>query len=160
MVDTFLVVALALLVAGVVGSVVPAMPGALLSLVGVYLYWWSSGFASPGPVLLVALTLVGVITIAVDYLGGAVSARMGGASLRTTALAAVVGFALFFVAGPVGILVGIATTVFLAEYYRSQDARASGRAAAFATVGILASTIVQALLTVSMLVAFVAGVVL
>lgn len=160
MVDVILLVAVGLLVAGVVGSVLPAMPGALLSLAGVYLHWWSSGFAEPGLALLVALTLVGLATLAVDYLGGAISARVGGASTGTTALAAVVGFVLFFVAGPLGILVGIAATVFLAEYYRSRDARASGRAAAFATVGALASTVVQALLTASMLVAFVAGVVL
>lgn len=160
MVDVVLLVALTLLVAGVVGSVLPAMPGALLSLVGIYLYWWSSGFASPGPVLLAVLTIVGLFTIAVDYLGGAISARVGGATLRTTALAAVVGLVLFFVAGPLGILVGVAATVFLAEYYRSREARASGRAAVFATVGLLASTAVQVLLTASMLVAFVAGVVL
>ena len=160
MVDVVLLVALALLIAGVVGSIVPAMPGALLSLAGVYLFWWSSGFVSPGPALLVALTLVGLLTVAVDYLGGAIAARAGGASMKTTALAAVVGFVLFFVAGPIGILVGIAATVFLAEYYRSQDARASGQAALFATVGVLASTAMQVLLTLTMLVAFVAGVVL
>ena len=157
MVDVFLLIALALLVAGVVGSIVPAMPGALLSLVGVYLYWWSSGFASPGSALLVALTLVGLLTMAVDYLGGAVAARAGGASMKTTALAAAVGFVLFFVVGPIGILLGIAGTVFLAEYYHSQDTRASGRAALFATVGVLASTVMQAFLTLTMLVAFVAG---
>jgi uncharacterized protein YqgC (DUF456 family) len=159
MVDVVLLLAVGLLVAGVVGSVLPAMPGALLSLVGVYLYWWHTGFTTPGPALLVALTLVGLFTMAVDYLGGAISARVGGASLRTTALAAVVGLVLFFVAGPLGILVGIAATVFLAEYYRSRDARASGRAAVFATVGVLASTVAQVLLTASMLVAFVASVV-
>ena len=160
MVDVVLLIALALLVAGVVGSVVPAMPGALLSLAGVYLYWWSSGFTSPGTALLVALTVVGVGTMIVDYLGGAIAARAGGASMATTGLAAVVGFVLFFVAGPVGILLGIAGTVFLAEYYRSQDTRASGKAALYATVGVLASAAMQVLLTLTMLVAFVAGVVL
>lgn len=160
MVDVVLLLAVGLLVAGVVGSVLPAMPGALLSLVGIYLYWWSSSFGSPGPVLLAVLTLVGVFAMAVDYLGEAISARVGGASLRTTALAAVVGLVLFFVAGPLGILVGVAGTVFLAEYSRSRDTRASGRAALFTTVGILASTAAQVLLTTSMLVAFVAGVAL
>ncbi|SFK85924.1 hypothetical protein SAMN04487950_1480 [Halogranum rubrum] len=144
-------VALALLVVGVVGSVVPLLPGALCSLGGVYLYWWVSGYTVPGPVVLVGLTLLGVIALVVDYFSGPIAARAGGASLATTAIAAVVGFALFFVAGPFGILLGIAGTVFAIEFYRNDDVDASLRTAAYATVGVLASSAVQLVLTAAML---------
>ncbi len=145
--------ALGLLVFGVVGAVVPLLPGALSSTAGVLLYWYSTGYTEPGPILLAVLVGVGLLTIAVDYLAGAISAKVGGASTFTTAVAAVVGIALLFVAGPVGLLVGVAGTVFVVEFARNQDARQSGRAAAYAAVGVLASTVVQALLTLSMLVA-------
>lgn len=148
-------VALALLVVGVVGSVAPLVPGALASLAGVYLYWWSTGYADPGPVVLAALTLVGLLTLAVDWGGGAMAARAGGASALTTGVAAAVGVVLFFVTGPVGLLVGVAGTVFALEFYRNQNAQQSARAALYATVGVLASNVVQVLLTGSMLVVFV-----
>jgi hypothetical protein len=146
-------VALGLLVVGVVGALLPLLPGALASLAGVLLYWYSTGYTEPGPVVLVALVLVGLVTLAVDYFGGAMSARVGGASTVTTAVAAAVGVVLLFVAGPAGLLVGVAGTVFAVEFARNRDARQSGRAAAYAAVGVLASTVAQLLLTLSMLVA-------
>ncbi|EMA42178.1 hypothetical protein C448_11626 [Halococcus morrhuae DSM 1307] len=160
MVDWFVVGSLALLVVGVVGSVVPLVPGTLSSLVGVYLYWWTSGYTDPGPLLLAALTVVGVLALVADYFGGAVSARAGGASMVTTTLAAIVGIALFFVVGPLGIVLGVAGTVFVVEFYRHRDPERSLRAALYAAVGVLASTVVQLLVTVTMLVALVAVILL
>lgn len=159
MIDVILLIALGLLVAGVVGSAVPAMPGAALSLVGIYLYWWSTNFTTPGFAVLGALTLLGLTTVTVDYFGGALAARAGGASLLTTGLAALVGFVFLFVTGPVGMILAIAGTVFAVEYIQHRDVRAGGRAAVFATVGFLASTAMQVVLTATMLVAFVIAVV-
>ena len=152
MVEPLAIVALALLVVAVAGSVVPLLPGALLSLVGVLLYWWQSGYAEPGPILLVALVLVGLVGVIADYFAGAVSAAAGGASTVTTALAAIVGVVLFFVAGPLGVVVGVMSTVFAVEFYRHRDPERSLRTAIYAAVGMLASTVIQALLTVTMLV--------
>ena len=55
------VLAFVLLVAGVVGSLVPQMPGAPFSVAGVLVYWWGTGFSQPGILLLVVLVLVGQI---------------------------------------------------------------------------------------------------
>lgn len=154
MVDVLTVVAVALLVAGVVGSVLPGVPGPLLSLSGIYLYWWASGYAEPGTLALVGLTLVGVLALAVDLLAGVLSTRAGGASWWVSAAAGVAGVVLFFVAGPVGVALGVAGTVFALTFATSRDAGESARAAAYATVGVLGSALVQALLALSMLVAF------
>jgi uncharacterized protein YqgC (DUF456 family) len=153
MVEPLAIVALGLLVVGIVGSVVPLLPGPLVSLAGVLLYWWQSGYAEPGSFLLVALVIVGLVAVVAEYFAGAVSARAGGASTVTTLLAAIVGVVLFFVAGPIGIVLGVGGTVFTVEFYRHQDPEQSLRTAIYAAVGMLASTVVQALLTVTMLVA-------
>jgi uncharacterized protein YqgC (DUF456 family) len=152
--DPVVVAAVGLLVVGVIGSVVPLVPGAIASLAGVYLYWWHTGYAEPGLALLVVFTLVGGGAVIVDYFAGAISARAGGASAVTTGLAAVVGVVLFFVAGPLGVLLGVAGTVFLAELFRNRDPGESARTALYATAGVLASTAVQVVLTLSMLVVF------
>ncbi len=140
-----------LLVAGVVGSLVPQVPGALLSLSGVFTYWYATG--EPGLGLLVALVLVGVLTWVVDWFGGAIAARAGGASNTTAVLAGVVALVLFFVTGPLGIILGVALTVFAVEFYRQQDARQGLKAALVTTAGMLASSVAQALLTGSILLA-------
>jgi len=155
-VETLTVVALALLVVGVVGSVVPAVPGALASLAGIYLYWWSTGYADPSLPVLAAFTLVGGAAVVADYAGGAAAARAGGADLRTVAAAAVAGPVGLALAGPVGLLAATAGTVFALEYRRSGDAAESRRRAVYATVGVLASAAVQITLTALLLLAFLA----
>lgn len=152
-VDLVVVGAFALLVGGVVGSVLPGLPGALLSLAGVYTYWWHTGYADPGPVVLAALTLVALAAVAFDWVGGAIAARAGGASTRTTVVAGLVGGLLFFVAGPLGVLAGLAVTVFAVEYWKSGSTTTGLRAAFYATAGVLASAAVQFVVTVSILVA-------
>lgn len=155
MVDAITILAVALLVAGVAGTVLPLVPGGLLSLSGVYLYWWHTGFSDPGLLALFAFTVLGVATMFAEFFGGAVSARMGGASWGTTAIAGAVGIVLLFVTGPIGLLVGLFGTVFLLEFARNGDVEDSTRSALYATVGTLASTAVQATLTATILIGFV-----
>jgi uncharacterized protein YqgC (DUF456 family) len=143
---------LVLLVGGVVGSVVPNVPGALLSMAGVLVYWGGTGFTDPGPIVLVGLLLLGLVTLAVDWLSGIVSAKVGGASTSTAIAAGLVGGVLFFVTGPLGIILGVGGTVFAIEYYRHRDFDESMHAASVTTVGMLGSALVQALLTAVMLV--------
>lgn len=146
--------AVALLLAGLVGSVVPLLPGAGLSLVGIYLYWWHTGYATPGLAAMLAFTLVGLAAIVADYFGEALAAGAGGASPRTVVLASVASVPLLFVVGPVGLVLGIAGVVFAAEFYRTRSAGRGARAAAFAAGGVLGSAVVQFAVTLSLLVGF------
>lgn len=158
MVDAVALLAVALLVGGVVGTVVPLVPGGLLSVCGLLLYWGNSGFTEPGPASIVVLTTLGVITLLVEFFGGSIAARAGGASWTTTGAAAVVGITLMIVTGPLGLLIGLFGTVFLLEYARGGDVDGSSRSAFYATVGILASTAVQVLLTTAILLGFLVAV--
>lgn len=155
MVDLLVLAAFALLVLGVVGSVAPALPGALFSVAGVLLFWWASGYTEPGTALLAVLVGVGVLAFLVDFLAGFLSAKVGGASTLAAALAGVAGFLAFLVTGPLGMILAVAGTVFVVEIARGGDFRAGGRAAAITTIGMLGSSVVQAVLTVSILVAMV-----
>ena len=146
------VVAVALLVGGVVGSLLPVIPGGLLSAVGVGYH--ASATGTPGPVAAAVLVTTALFAVAVDWLGGAVSARVGGASIRTAAAAAGSGFVLAVALGPVGFVLGIFAVVFGLEYRRHGDPRRGGRAAAYATVGILVSVATQVALTAAVLVGF------
>lgn len=145
--DGLVVLALALCLLGVVGSLLPLVPGAALSTAGVLLYWWHSGYADPGPLVLAGLLGLALLALVLDWFGGAVSASAGGASTTTTIAAAVVALPLTLVAGPVGLLLGVAGTVFALTYRENADIEASARVAVYTTVGMLASAVAQALLT-------------
>jgi uncharacterized protein YqgC (DUF456 family) len=145
-------IALGAVALGVVGSALPLLPGGALSVAGVLTYWWSTGYAEPSAALVAVLVGVGLLTMLVDYFGGAIAARAGGASALTTAAAVIVGLVLLLVAGPVGFVLGIAATVFAVEFAQHADAETGLRVALWATVGVLASTVVQVILTGSILV--------
>lgn len=154
MVDAVTILAVALLVGGVVGTVAPLVPGGLLSLSGLALYWWSTGFSEPGTLTVAVLALLAVMTMVAELFGGSIAARAGGASWTTTTIATVVAIVLMIVTGPLGLLVGLFGTVFLVEFVQGGDAGGSVRSAAYATGGMLASTAIQVLLTVTILLGF------
>lgn len=155
-VDLVTALAFLLLVAGVVGAVLPSLPAAPFSLAGVLVYWWGTGFTEPGPVVLAALLSTGLLAMLADWLGGVVTARVGGASTTSALAGGAVGLVLLFVLGPVGVLVGSAGTVFVVEYLRRRNARAGAAAAGAYLLGFFASALVQLLLTASILLAMIA----
>jgi uncharacterized protein YqgC (DUF456 family) len=150
-VDPFFV-ALALLVLAVVASFVPLVPGGLLSMIGVGYYWQAT--AEMGTVAAVALLALGALTLLFDWLGGVISAQVGGASTTTTIVAAVAAIVLTLVLGPLGALLGIAGTVFVLEFRQHGDVERGLRTAGVTTVGMLASSVMQVLLTASILLGF------
>ena len=157
MVELVTAVAVALLVAAVAGSVLPLLPAGLLSLAGVYVYYLAApGGAAELPLYVLAgLTLVGVVTALVEQFGGVIASRAGGAETTTTVAAALASVLLLFLVGPLGVVVGTVGVVFAAELSRGKDPRAAATAAVWTAGGILASSVAQFLLTLSMLVAFV-----
>ncbi|WP_336327440.1 DUF456 domain-containing protein [Halovenus sp. HT40] len=144
--------AFGLLVVGIVGSIIPNVPGVLLSLAGVYLYWWNTGFAEPSTALIVVITVLALLVIVGGFFKEVIAARFGGASTLSATAAGLVGFVVFFVTGPVGMLLAAAITVFVLEYRRQRDAKASATAATAVVLATIGSTIVELLVTVMLLV--------
>lgn len=154
-VDVLVVVAFVLLVGGVVGSVAPILPSGLLSLAGVYVYWFATGYDEPRLILLSGLTLVGLVALAAEWLSGAISAKAGGASTKTTVIATLVGLVGLLI-GPWGFLIGTAGTVFVLTVRENGDVEESLRAAGVTLLGMLTSSVLQLLLTAGVLVVMIA----
>lgn len=151
--DVVTLVALVVLLVAVASAFVPGAPTGLVSLAGVFIYWWGSGFTDPGTVVLVTLVAVCLLAVLADWLGGVVAARVGGASTLTTLLAGLVGIVLLVFTGPLGMLVGSAATVFAVELWRGRGVGSGAKAAGAYVLGFFASALVQALLAFSVFVA-------
>jgi len=152
--ETTILIVLALFIAGVIGSIVPMMPGALISLLGVAVY----GFTSKDPSLIFLLfgAFTGLTALVFDWLAGSIAAKYGGASNKTSIAAGIAGFLGFFLlGGPLGLVVAVGTVVFLREYLIHSDEKDSFKAAAYASIGVLGSAVVQSVLTASILLGFI-----
>lgn len=154
--EVLVTVAFALLVLGVVGTLVPFVPGGLLSLGGVFVYWHATGYQRPGVLLVTVLAGTALLALVVDYAGGAIGARTGGASMRHAILASLVGIVGLVVGGPFGLLLGVVGTTYLLEARERGHGEETVRVAVAAGIGVLASAVAQVVLTGSVLVAMTA----
>ena len=106
-----------LIVVGVLGNVIPVLPGAVFVFAGIALGAWIDDFARvSGTVVIVAAVLMGLSWL-VDYLSGVLGARRVGAS-REAIIGALVGTVAGVLTGLVGVLflplVGAAVGEFIA----------------------------------------------
>jgi uncharacterized protein YqgC (DUF456 family) len=148
-------VAIALLLVWTATSFVPFVPSGVLAALTVVGYAFTAGFAEPSLPVLIALVLVSLSASAAELLSGLVSGKLGGASTRTVVVGTIVGVLLVFVLGPIGFVVGLGGTVFLAGLYENADEpRVAARQSAYAVIGALASSFIQAVMLASVTVVF------
>lgn len=97
--------AIILVLIGVVGTILPALPGLPLVFAGMLLAAWAGGFEQIGMTTLVVLGVLTAASLLIDFWATAVGARRVGAS-RKAVIGAVLGIfaGLFF--GPLGLFVG------------------------------------------------------
>lgn len=121
-----LLVGLVMLV-GVVGVVVPVLPGLLLAWAAGLVWVWQDGGGPGRAAVGVVLTALLVAGTGAKYVLPARSASGAGAP-RSTLLAGVLGaVAGFFLLPVVGVVVGGVGAVYLAELHRLHDSPAAGR---------------------------------
>ena len=101
----YYLLAFVLVVVGIAGTILPALPGLPLVFAGMLLAAWAGDFQQVGVPMLVVLGLLTVFSLAVDFWATALGAKRVGAS-RLAIIGAMVGTlaGLFF--GPLGLLMG------------------------------------------------------
>jgi uncharacterized protein YqgC (DUF456 family) len=96
---------IALIVAGVAGTVLPALPGTLFVLAGIVLGAWIDDFTRVGGGVLTLVMMLAVLAWVLDYVAGLLGANKAGASRQ-----AIIGAALGTVAG---LFMGIVGVLFM-----------------------------------------------
>ncbi len=140
----------ALVVAGMAGMLLPALPGPPLLFAGFFIAAWAENFEYVGAGTLTLLAVMTLLAYAVDFISGALGAKHFGASSKAAigaAIGAVVG--IFF--GLPGILLGPFIGAMLGELTEQEDLRAAGRAGLGATVGLLLGTAAKMAIAFAML---------
>lgn len=145
---TMIVLAFILAVVGLVGAIVPALPGPPLSLAGLaILYWFVPGSISTP--LLITMVILTVVVAILDYLAPILLTRVGGGSKQAilcTTLGLVVG--LFFM--PMGLILGPLIGAFVGEYSNSQRLGKALWVAFLSFLSFLFTTVAKVMLTAMM----------
>ena len=112
------IVSIVLIVAGVVGTVLPLLPGTALVLAGMVLGAWIDGFTRVGGLTVGVLVALAVVSWVLEYVAGLMGAKRAGASKQAligAALGTVAGLFLGFVGVLFMPLVGAAVGEYLAR---------------------------------------------
>ncbi|WP_024891074.1 DUF456 domain-containing protein [Luteimonas huabeiensis] len=118
-----------LVIVGLLGTILPALPGIPLVFAGLLLAAWVDGFVHVGPLTLALLALLTVLSFLVDFWATAMGAKRVGASRKALAGAVIGTFVGIFFGIP-GIFVGPFAGAMAGEllHRRRLDAPALGEA--------------------------------
>lgn len=142
--------AVILVLVGIAGVILPALPGLPLVFAGMLLAAWTGGFQQIGWVTLVILGLLTLLSVGVDFFATLVGAKRVGASKKAL-LGAVLGtFAgLFF--GPIGLFAGPFVGALLGELWHGREIGQAAKVGLGTWLGILLGTVLKLGLAFAML---------
>lgn len=152
----------ALMVVGVIGAVVPAIPGTTLILIAIIIWGIVSSSFAAIKIPLIVTVIVLLLSIGVDFLAGYLGAKQAGAS-KWGQIGAFVGLVVGFLGllpalpfgGPLlGILLGPLLGAIIGEYLYQRQLGTAIKAGVGIVVGTLIGNLIQGLLAIAAVVVF------
>ncbi len=139
---------------GLVGSLVPWLPGPLLILAGALLWAIATGFTVLGVGRLLVLAGLAALSLILNFVTSAVGAQRAGGS-RLAVVGAFMGAVAGLFFGPVGLLIGPVVGAVGGELLRGGDLEASLRSGVGAFLGLVAGIVADFVIALAMVALFV-----
>lgn len=146
----YYVLATVLVLVGLAGVILPALPGLPLVFAGLLLVAWADGFAHVGWVALLILAAITALSFLVDLLATVYGARRVGAS-KAAMWGAVVGAFAGLLFLPIGLFVGPFAGAWLGEYLQTRKTGQATRVGVGTWLGIVLGTATKLALGLCML---------
>jgi len=146
----------ALVVVGLAGILLPALPGTILIFAGLLLAAAADGFTRVGVVPLVIIGVIGAASYGVDFVAAALGAKRLGASPRAM-VGAGLGTLLGLFLGLPGLILGPFVGAVLGELSAHRDLARAGRAGLAAWIGFAVGAVVKVGLAFLMIAIFAAA---
>lgn len=146
----FALLGAALILAGLAGLLLPALPGSPLIFLGSVCIAWAGGFTRVGWLPLTLIGLLAAASIVVDHAASLLGARRAGASKWGFA-GALLGLVIGLPFGLPGIVLGPAIGATGLEYARDPDMRRAAKAGAGVFIGFVVGTALKYAFAVAMI---------
>lgn len=143
-----------LILAGLAGTVLPALPGTALVLGGIVLGAWVDQFIRVGVPTLVVIAAIAVLAWVLDYVAGLLGAKRAGAS-RQALIGAALGTVVGLFMGLVGVLFMPLVGAALGEYLARKDQQQALKVGVSTWLGIMVGLLAKVVLAFVMIGIFV-----
>ncbi|GMV58239.1 MAG: hypothetical protein AMXMBFR72_13480 [Betaproteobacteria bacterium] len=150
------VLAVALILVGIAGTVLPALPGVVFVFGGIVLAAWIDDFARISGWTIGVLAVLAAIGFVVDYVAGALSAQRAGAT-RLGLLGAALGTVAGVVTGLWGLVFMPLAGAAIGEFIAHRDALRAGRVGVATWIGLLVGAVAKLAIVFTMVGVFVAA---
>lgn len=147
------IVAVLLVLVGLAGAILPALPGTPIVLAGLVMMAWLGDFSRVGAGTLLGLTALTVLSLLIDFIATAEGARRFGAG-RGAILGATLGVLVGLFFGLPGLLLGPFVGAVLGHMAGKARVDDSIRAGVGASVGVLVGTLAKVVISVIMILWF------
>ena len=121
------IISAGLILIGLLGTVLPVLPGIPLAVMGMLLAAWAGGFEKISILTIVVLGLLTAASVAVDFFASLIGAKRAGASKLAMLGGALGGLIGFLVLNIVGLIIGPFIGVVAVEMFRGKSAREAGK---------------------------------
>ena len=148
------ILSIALIVVGVAGTVLPALPGTLFVLAGIVLGAWIDDFARVGWGVLAFIIALAVLAWVLDYVAGLMGARKAGAS-RQALIGAALGTVVGLFMGLVGVLFMPLVGAAVGEYLARRDQQRALKVGVATWLGIMAGLVSKVVIAFVMIGVFI-----
>ena len=148
-----------LIVLGLAGTVLPALPGTLFILAGIVLGAWIDHFTRIGWGSVIAVGVLAMLAWALDYAAGLLGARKAGAS-RQALIGAALGTLVGLLMGLVGVLFMPLVGAAVGEYLARRDQGQALKVGLATWLGIMAGLIAKVVIGFMMIGIFLVALVL
>jgi uncharacterized protein YqgC (DUF456 family) len=150
MTTTWMALAAILVVLGIAGTILPALPGVPLVFVGLLLAAWAEGFQKVGWFTLSLLAILTLASFAVEFLATSLGAKRVGASWQAILGAAVGTLVGLFFSLP-GLVLGPFLGAVAGEYLSRRNWQQAGKVGVGTWLGLLFGTAAKLALAFTML---------
>jgi hypothetical protein len=135
---------------GLLGTVLPALPGVPLVFAGMALAAWAGDFQHISGVTLVLLGILTGVAVLIDFIASALGTKVAGAS-KWAFVGAGVGALVGIFFGLIGLLIGPFLGAVAGELLATNDMQRATKAGAGATVGLFLGAVAKIALCFTML---------
>jgi len=149
----------ALIVLGLAGTVLPALPGTMLVLAGIVLGAWIDDFSRVGWGVLAGVGVLALLAWVLDYVAGLLGARQAGAS-RLALVGAALGTVAGLFMGLVGVLFMPLVGAAVGEYLARREHVHAVKVGVATWLGIMAGMVSKVVIAFMMIGVFIAALVI
>lgn len=149
-----LIIAIVLFIAGLIGTVLPVLPGVILIYLGMLVYGIITGFATLDIYFFIVQLLAMAVIALVDFVASGISTKKYGGS-KQAAIGATAGTIIGIIfLGPLGIVIGPFAGAVIAEMLMGKEVKQAMHVGFGSLVGVIGGTVFKLIAEVLMIIYF------